>query len=52
MKLVSIRLVDMDVMNIKTLKKDSASEKRETNRPYKTLMKVGFREEPIDHIKP
>jgi hypothetical protein len=33
----------MDVMNIITLKKDSANEKRETNRPYKTLMKVRFR---------
>jgi hypothetical protein len=33
----------MDVMNIITLKKDSANEKRETNRAYKTLMKVTFR---------
>ncbi|XP_064871606.1 uncharacterized protein LOC135568787 [Oncorhynchus nerka] len=38
------RLVYMDVMNIITLKNDSANEKRETNRPYKTLMKVSFGE--------
>jgi hypothetical protein len=37
----------MDVMNIITLKKDSANEQRETNRQYKTLMKEKFQDDPL-----